>query len=57
MPQAPVLTARLLSHVERNDSFASNRTPLTPFFRKDPDFNRKFGNIVIFRSGKVMLTL
>lgn len=28
MPQAPVLTARLLSHVERNDSFASNRTPL-----------------------------
>jgi len=26
MPQAPVLTARLLSHVERNDSFASNRS-------------------------------
>lgn len=26
-PQAPLMTARLLSHVERNDSFTSNRVP------------------------------
>ena len=25
IPQAPILAARLLSHVERNDSFASSR--------------------------------